>query len=225
MNNDGKKLRILIIDDHPLLRRGVSIMLRRQADFEVVGEGCDGVEAVEMAGLLSADVIIMDLDLPKKSGIQAIAEIVKENPEARILAFSGLDDDDMVLAAIQAGAVGFLAKASDETDIVKAIRDIYHGRTLINPCTLRQLLPNVQMHPESILNTLTKREREIIEMIANGGTNQHIAEVMLVTNSTVRSHINHIINKLGLKSRIDMVRLMLLENPQKNITITIRQEQ
>jgi DNA-binding NarL/FixJ family response regulator len=207
-----KKIRILIVDDHPLLRQALNRTLHGQPDIEVVGEGCDGTDAVEKARTLSPDVIIMDLGLPGKNGVQAITEIVKDNPQARVLVFSGMDDQGSILTAVQAGAVGFLGKANQEVDIVKAVRDIYQGMTTLKADTLRKLLDKSQTGKKktSYRDVLTKRELEIIELISNGQDNQTIAKTLFLADSTVRSHINHILNKLDLKSRGELIRLTLL---------------
>ncbi len=214
-----KKIRVLIVDDHPLLRQALNRTLHGQSDIEVVGEGCDGTDAVEKARSLSPDVIIMDLGMPGISGVQAITEIVKDNPQARVLVFSGMDDQVVIQAAVEAGAVGFLGKASQELDIVKAVRDIYHGMTTLKAETLRKLLEKSHTDKKKISyrDLLTERELEVIDMISNGKDNQTIAKTLFMANSTVRSHINHILNKLDLKSRSELIRLVLLKGLEDSI--------
>ncbi len=207
-----EKIRVLIIDDHPLMRQALLRMLHGQEDIEVVGEGNDGVEAVEKAKSLSPDVIIMDLLLPVKSGVQAISEITKQNSSARILVFSGMEDQSMIMDAIQSGAVGFLPKASRGIDIINAVRQVHQGMTLLNADMLRHLLGQSQATKEKIAyrDILTERELEIVELISEGVNNQAIAKKLFLADSTVRSHINHILSKLNLKSRAELIRFVLL---------------
>jgi len=210
----SEKIRVLIVDDHPLIIQALMRTFHGQHDIEVVGESHDGADAVEKVRTYSPDVIIMDLGLPGKPGVQAIREIIKEKPEARILVFSGVEDQATILEAVQSGAIGFVGKGKQEIDVVNAIRETYKGMTTLEGDGLHRLLTAAKKpgsNPMSYRKILSDRESEIVEMVAEGYSNQVIAEKIFVTESTVRSHINHALNKLDLKTRAELIRCVLQE--------------
>ncbi len=208
----SEPIRVLIVDDHPLIRRALIRTLQEHTDIEVIGEGSDGFEAIEKTRELKPDVVIMDLGLPNMNGMQAIQEIIREDASARVLVLSGSDEPETVQAALEAGALGFIGKASGEWDIVKAIRNTYQGMATLRGDILRKIVVRKQgeKQKKDYRDLLSDRERDIAERIAKGETNHMVAEALFLSESTIRSHINHILRKLDLKSRVDLVRFILL---------------
>ncbi len=206
-----QKIKVLIVDDHPLMRDALKRTFYGLEDIEISGEAGDGDEAVQKAHLYAPDVIIMDLGLPGKSGETAIAEIIKENPKARVLVFSGKNDQASVIRAIKAGAIGFIEKANPDVDIIKAVRETYQGMTTLKSEHLQALANQSQVvvQKNQMRDVLSEREQEIVDMIANGFDDQGIAGAMFLAESTVRSHINHIITKLKLTSRSELIRFVI----------------
>jgi NarL family two-component system response regulator LiaR len=200
-------IRLLIVDDHPALRYGLVALFQHEPDFEVVAEASNGIEAVEKARSMNPDVILMDLGLPKKNGLEAIKEIIQFNPESRIIIFTSSSDGDKILAAIKAGAIGYLVKDNSPQEIFYAIRNAQQGKPTLSARTELSLFHQIQnnkpiSHP---METLTARELEILRWLANGLTNADIANKAFVSEGTVRSHVSNLINKLGLENRAQAV--------------------
>jgi len=203
----GQPIRLLIVDDHPALRFGLVSLLQQEPDFSVVAEATDGNEAVEKAFEHSPDVIIMDLMLPRKSGLEAIREIMEKKPESRILIFSSSSDGDQILDAIRAGAIGYLVKDNSPQEILLAIRSAYLGKPTMSPRTEMSLFHQIQSNKTATppLEALTAREIIILRLLAQGLSNLEIAKAASITEGTVRSHISNLINKLGLENRAQAV--------------------
>ncbi len=198
-----KTIRILICDDHAVVRRGLRSLVGVKPEMELVGEAVDGEEAVTMAKKLKPDVIIMDLVMPRKDGVTAIAEIKKKNHDARILVLTSFSDDKNVFSAIKAGASGYLLKDSSPEDLLQAIDDVYQGKSSLHPVIAQKVIH--EMHQPSDLpptdDPLSEREVEVLRNVAQGMSNQEIAQTLKIKEGTVRIHVGNILNKLQLANR------------------------
>ncbi len=198
-----ENIRVLIADDHPLIREGLRGLLAAEPDLELVGEAADGSEAVEKTDQLRPDVILLDLLMPVKSGIEAIIEIKEKDPGARILVLTSFADDEQLFPALRAGALGYLLKDSSPQDLLRAIRSVYRGESSLHPAIARRLVlqfsqPAVDSSPE---NPLTQREVEVLKLVAEGLSNQNIADELVVSERTVGKHVGNILEKLHLANR------------------------
>ena len=196
-------IRILICDDHAVVRAGLRALIEAKPDMELVGEAADGVEAVQKARELGPDVILMDLVMPRKGGVEAIGDITRENPEARILVLTSFSEDDQAFPAIKAGAVGYIIKDSLPEELLGAIRDIHQGQPYLHPSIARRLMQELGQAGASppLAEVLTEREIEVLKLVARGLTNQEIADELVVSKRTVDSHTNSILAKLHLANR------------------------
>jgi two-component system, NarL family, response regulator LiaR len=196
-------IRILIADDHAVVREGLRALIEAKPDMELVGEAEDGVEAVSLARSLKPDVILLDLLMPRMDGIEAIGEIKKENPNARILVLTSFAGDDKVFPAIKAGAMGYLLKDSPSQALIQAIREVHLGESPLHPTIARKLIREL-IRPStaaSVENLLTEREVEVLKLIAGGLSNLEIAEKLVISERTVSSHVSNILGKLHLANR------------------------
>jgi len=198
-----ENIRLLIADDHTLVRAGLCALISTEPGMEVVGEAADGVEAVLKARSLRPDIILLDLVMPRQGGIEAIAEIKAEDPEARILVLTSFADDDKVFPAIKAGALGYLLKDSSPQQLLQAIRDVHRGESSLDPVIARKLIRELNQPPDlpRTEEPLTAREVEVLRLVAQGLSNQEIAERMVVSERTVRTHVSNILDKLHLANR------------------------
>jgi NarL family two-component system response regulator LiaR len=201
--NEGKRIRLLIVDDHAVVREGLQALIISEPDIEVVGEAADGLEAVRLARALQPDVILLDLVMPRKSGLEAIVEIKQDNPEARILVLTSFADDDKVFTAIKSGALGYLLKDSLPHELLQAIRDTNRGESSLHPAIARKLVQELN-RPSDLPpsgDPLTGRELEVLKLVAQGLSNQEIAEKLAITERTARTHVVNILGKLHLANR------------------------
>lgn len=197
-------IRVLVVDDHMVVREGLCALLIPYNGMEVVGEAVDGAEAVEKARLLQPDVILMDLNLPVKSGLEAIVEIIQENPQARILVLTSYDEESKLAAALKAGALGYIIKNSSAPELFHAIRGVAMGNLSVSPNATQVLLQNLRQPettPPSPVSALTERELDVLRGLAQGQSDQKLAETLNIEKTTVRTHIKSILNKLDLDNR------------------------
>lgn len=212
--NSTESIRVLIADDHPVVREGLRGLISFKPGFEVVGEAEDGFEAVQLAHTLRPDVILMDLEMPRKSGLEAIKEIRAGNPQARILILTSFTEDKKILASLEAGALGYLLKDSSPQELLRAIRDVYQGELSLHPMVARKMLQqqNPSQPPPSDSDSLTERELEVLKLVAQGLDNHDIAVQLVISLPTVRSHVNNILTKLNLSNRTQAALYALRHN-------------
>jgi NarL family two-component system response regulator LiaR len=196
-------IRLLIVDDHAIIRAGLQALLQVVPDIEVVGEATNGREAVDLAEKLMPDVILMDLVLPEMDGIQAIRKILSKQTQARILVLTTFSGEDMVFPAIKAGAMGYQLKDSSPQELVEAIREVNRGQASLHPLIARKVLDEVLNPPDQppTRAPLTQREVEVLRLVAEGLENREIAERLVLSDATVRTHVSNILGKLHLASR------------------------
>lgn len=208
-------IRILIVDDHGIVRKGTSALLDRIPDFTVVGEAGNGKEAVAQAEALQPDVILMDLMMPEMDGIEAIGHITASRPDSRILALTSFAADDKVFPAIKAGALGYMLKDADPEDLIQAIRQVHRGEPSLHPSIARKVLQELgrpQTTPPSPgPDPLTERELEVLQLVAKGLSNQQMAEQLTVAEVTIRTHVSNILSKLHLANRVQATLYALRE--------------
>jgi NarL family two-component system response regulator LiaR len=194
----SEPIEILLVDDHEVVRRGIGALLATEPGVNVVGEAADGEEAILRETDLKPDVILMDLEMPGVGGIEAIERIVQSNSEARILVLTSFAADDKVFPAIKAGASGYLLKDTGPEDLIEAIQQVFRGESSLHPTIARKLLTEVSQ-PSSGKQTfdpLTERELEVLLLIAKGKSNQEIADELVISEATVRTHVSNILGKL-----------------------------
>ena len=202
----SEKIQILIADDHAIVLEGLRALIATEPDLELVGEARDGVQAVDMALALKPDVILIDMMMPRKDGLGAIADIIKDNPNARILVLTSFAEDDKVFPAIKAGALGYLLKDSSPQELLQAIHNVYQGEASLHPTIARKLMRELNQPPSLPPTTdpLTEREVEVLRLVAQGLSNDDIAAKLVVSERTVRTHVSHILDKLHLANRTQM---------------------
>jgi NarL family two-component system response regulator LiaR len=196
-------IRILIADDHAIVRRGLRTLIASEPGMEVVGEAGDGAEAVQKARALLPDVILMDTVMPRQSGLEAIQEIKADDARARILVLTSFAEDEQIFPAVKAGALGYLLKDSSPDQLLEAIYDVYRGEPSLHPAIALKLMRELN-RPSDLPPTedpLTEREVEVLRLVARGMTNQEIAETLTISDRTVANHVGNILGKLHLANR------------------------
>ncbi|GLZ59632.1 MULTISPECIES: response regulator [Micromonospora] len=208
----ARPVRILLADDQPLLRTGFRMVLGAESDLDVVAEAGDGVEAVELSRRLLPDVVLMDIRMPRMDGVAATRAIVDARLPVRVLVLTTFDLDEYVVGALRAGASGFLAKDVPAEDLIAAIRTVAGGDAVVAPRILRrlldrfaELLPDPAVTPSAALDALTDREREVLVQVARGLSNAEIARVLSVSETTIKTHVGHVLTKLRLRDRVQAV--------------------
>ncbi|GAB4265527.1 MAG: response regulator transcription factor [Candidatus Promineifilaceae bacterium] len=201
MSND---IRILLVDDHFVVRQGLRALLETRPGFNVIGEASDGLEAVQAAKKLKPDIILIDLVMPNMDGIAAIKEITADNPKARILVLTSFAEDDKVFAAIKAGALGYLLKDSSPQELLQAIKAVYRGESSLHPTIALKLVRELHQPPDPITQdaqSLTARETAVLKLLAQGFSNQDISQSMNISERTVATHVSNILSKLHVANR------------------------
>ena len=199
-------IRVLVVDDHPMFRNGLHLLLDSLPQMKWVGEAGDGQSATMLALELQPDVILMDLVMPEMNGIDATRQILRDSPHIGILMVTMYEDDDMVFSAMQAGARGYLLKGSDQDEIIRAIQAVSEGEAIFSASIARRLVsyfgkPQPSAVPTLLFPELTEREREILDLIASGYNNTEIAERLVLSGKTVRNHVSNVLSKLQVSDR------------------------
>ncbi len=205
-------IRVLVADDQPLMRTAYDMTLRTEADLELVGDACDGGEAVDLARRLRPDVILMDVRMPVLDGVEATRILCAEDPSIKVLILTTFDVDEYVVEALRAGASGFLLKDVRPDELVEAIRIVARGDALLAPSVTRRLLEAVAptLEParprrDAALDVLTDSELRVLALVGRGLSNEEIAHELFIADTTVRTHLRHILDKLGLRNRVQAV--------------------
>jgi DNA-binding NarL/FixJ family response regulator len=202
-------IRVLVADDQAMVRAGFRMLLAEEPDLEVVAEAANGLEAVDKASRFSPGVILMDIRMPELDGLQATRRILEADPSARVLVLTTFDLDEYVYEALAAGASGFVLKDDPPEELIRAIRTVAAGDALLSPAVTRRVIGEFTriQRPElpKGLDELTEREREIFELIATGRSNAEIAQKLVIGETTVKTHVTHVLQKLGLRDRVQAV--------------------
>ena len=203
----NERIRILVADDHPVVRDGLVAVLRTQPDLEVVAEASSGREAVIRAAQTTPDVVLLDLEMPGMDGVETLARLREEHADVRVIIFTAFDTDERILAAVQAGAQGYLLKGAPREEIFNAIRVVHEGGSLLQPVVasklLRQVSEKQEVPPEA--ERLTPRESEVLQLLAQGLQNKEIARDLVITERTVKFHVSSILSKLDAGNRTEAV--------------------
>ena len=200
------KIRLVIVDDHPVVRDGLRGMLESQPDFEVVGEGANGEEAVQLANSLKPEVMLMDLRMPLMDGVTALGQIKTSSPAVQVLVLTTYDSDADILPAIEAGAMGYLLKDTSREDLFSAIRATARGESVLSPGVAARIIGHMRAPAEE---KLSSRELEVLQLVAEGDSNSQIANRLHISQATVKSHLIHIFDKLGVSDRTAAVTVAL----------------
>jgi len=201
------KTRVLLADDHPMVRRGLRMVLDAEPDIEVVAEAGDGAEAVQLATAGEVDLAVLDVAMPRMTGLQAAAELKRRKPELRTLMLSMYDSEQYFFEALKAGASGYVLKSAADRDLVEAVRSAMRGEPFLYPAAvtalIRDYLERGDAAPE---DPLTPRELEIVKLVAEGYSSDQIAEALVISRKTVEHHRSHILEKLGMRDRVELTR-------------------
>ena len=208
------KIRVLVVDDHTIVRDGICALLSLTEDIKVVGEATNGNEALKMVKELNPDVVIMDIAMPIMGGLEATRRISKEFPRTKILVLTQYDDKEHVFSVIESGASGFISKAAASSELVSGIRSVHRGDSYLTPSVAKLLVENYQntagkRATQDPYDQLTERERDILKLLAESYSVQEIAEMLVITPKTVEGHKTNLMAKLGIHNRIDLVKYAL----------------
>lgn len=210
--SDANAIRILIADDHPVVRDGLAAILGTQPDFVVIATAADGQEAVRLAAELKPDIVLLDLEMPELDGVQALARMRAASPAIRALVFTAFDTDERILGAVRAGAQGYLLKGAPREELFRAVRVVSQGGSLLQPVVASRLLQRMAAHGPAAAEppaaaTLTSREVQVLRLLAHGRANKEIAAELVISERTVKFHVSSILSKLGASNRTEAVRL------------------
>ena len=205
-----KKIRILLADDHTILRDGIRALLEDQDDIEVIGEAEDGQSAVKMTAQLIPDIVIMDIAMPLLNGLEATHQIKRDSPQVKVLILTMHENEEYIRQVLAAGALGYVLKDAAARDLLGAIRSVYNGEAVLSPAITRLVIEDYlrwgDIRPVNASNGLTSREREVLQLIAEGYTNKEIAEILCLSVKTIQSHRTNLMNKLDLHDRGDLIK-------------------
>jgi two-component system response regulator DevR len=217
MNN----LRLLLVDDHQVVRVGLRALLGSEPGFEVVGEAATAAEAIQAAGRLQPNVVLMDIRLPDQSGIAACQQIRQRWPATQVLMLTSFTDEDLVLEAISAGAAGYVLKQVGTDDLIQAVRAVGQGDAVLDPAVTRKVLARVRRAEQEVhsaaFNDLSERELQVLALVAEGKTNAEIGDVLALSEKTVRNHVSTILGKLNLTNRIEAATYAVRHHIERHI--------
>lgn len=202
--NASNPIRLVLVDDHNVVRSGLATFLRAYDDLELVGEAKNGAEAVRLCQLVKPDVVLMDLMMPEMGGIEATRKILNNDPSIKIVAMTSFEEEDLVQGVLAAGAISYLLKNISSDELAKAIREAYSGRSTLSPEAARVLIQGTRPVKQPLFE-LTEREREVLNLLVQGQSNQQIADGMFITVATVKAHISNILSKLQVSSRAEAI--------------------
>ncbi|HZU86393.1 MAG TPA: response regulator transcription factor [Anaerolineaceae bacterium] len=201
-------IQILIVDDHPLLREALRSAIEDEADMLVIGEATNGQEALDLLQNISPDVILLDLLMPIKGGVETAQEILTQNPQARILVLTSSGDQEQILRSVQTGVLGYIMKDAERQEVLYAIRQVFQGNAYLPPQVALRLITSLRNRnnrgpeiSEERLESLTQRERAVLRLIGRGASNSEISNALFISEGTVRTHVHHMLHKLGIANR------------------------
>jgi len=208
--NEAETIRVMLVDDHQMVRNGLGTFLLVHDDLELVGEASDGERALAIFDHVRPDVVLMDMKMPRMNGVEATRALTERDPEVRIIALTSFKDETLVQEALDAGAIGYLLKDIDADDLAEAIRAAHRGEPTLAPEAAWVLFQARRRGPQ-LGDDLTEREREVLALIVEGATNPQIAERLIISRSTVKTHVSNILSKLGVHTRTEAASLALQE--------------
>ncbi len=203
-----RKIKILLVDDHAIMRDGIKALLSIHDDIEVIGEASEGRQAIEMARELNPDVVVMDISMPGMDGLEVTHRLTKRNPKMKVIILTQHDNKEYILSTIKVGAAGYIPKKALGSDLVSAIRAVCSGDSFLYPSAARTLIDDYRKQAEQpdIYESLTEREREILKLIAEGRTSREIAEALYISQKTVQGHRTKVMEKLDLHNRTELIK-------------------
>lgn len=209
-------VKILIVDDHEMVRIGLATILKREPSFQIVGEAGSADECLAMVGKFHPDVVVMDIRMPERSGIGACREITANFPDTHVLMLTSFADEDAVMDSIIAGAKGYVLKQIGSKALTEAIQKVVNGESLIDPTMIQKVMERIRQSQKSPLETLTEKEKVILHLIAEGKTNKEIAEIVFLSEKTVRNYVSNILQKLNLSHRSQAAVYVVKKGLQRN---------
>lgn len=214
-----QKIRVVLVDDQTMIRQGLGYVIKMQPEMEVVGEASDGLEAIELVAKVKPDVVLMDVQMPKCSGIEATRQIIRHSPSVKVLILTTFDIQEYVVEGIRAGAVGYMLKDADSLEMLELIRRAYQGEALFRTETAAQALAEIlhsnysstheQLDAYTLLEELTDRERDVLQQLTYGYRNEQIAQNLFISEGTVKTHVHRILQKMGVDDRTQAVAIAL----------------